>query len=199
MTPTRSALLAALLLTLPGVALAHPGHDSTLSLAAGFAHPWAGWDHLLAMLGVGLWAWQCSGRARWLLPLAFVGAATLGAIAGRLGLTLPGLTLPGLEAWLAVSLLALGVAIASAQRPATTLALATVALFGAAHGWAHGGEMPAQTSTWGFMAGFVGSTALLHGLGLAAGDALQRLSQHRLLRGTGLALAGAGLFALAAG
>ena len=45
---------AGMLLT-PLLAHAHQsaaGH----SWAAGFSHPWLGWDHLLVMLAVGIWA-----------------------------------------------------------------------------------------------------------------------------------------------
>ena len=38
-------------LPLAGPALAHPGHE-----ASGFLHPFTGMDHLLAMVGVGMWA-----------------------------------------------------------------------------------------------------------------------------------------------
>ena len=43
--PATLALLAA------GAAQAHPGHD-TLSLVDGLTHPFAGFDHLLAMVAV---------------------------------------------------------------------------------------------------------------------------------------------------
>ena len=41
----------ALLLALAGPASAHPGHE-----ASGFLHPFTGIDHLLAMVGVGMWS-----------------------------------------------------------------------------------------------------------------------------------------------
>lgn len=37
---------------------------------SGFNHPLQGWDHVLAMLCVGVWAAQLRGQALWLLPLA---------------------------------------------------------------------------------------------------------------------------------
>jgi hydrogenase/urease accessory protein HupE len=51
----------------------------------GFLHPLTGWDHLLAMFAVGLWAAQHRGRALWLIPLSFVGVMVLGGILGVAG------------------------------------------------------------------------------------------------------------------
>ena len=36
-------------------AFAHPGPLGHDGLAAGFAHPFSGWDHMLAMAALGLW------------------------------------------------------------------------------------------------------------------------------------------------
>ena len=47
----RTIRLAALLVTVASPVLAHSGHE-----ASGFAHPFTGLDHLLAMIGVGVWA-----------------------------------------------------------------------------------------------------------------------------------------------
>ncbi|HEY0060604.1 MAG TPA: HupE/UreJ family protein, partial [Telluria sp.] len=46
--------LALCLIALP--AAAHSGHGPELGFAAGLAHPFTGLDHLLAMLGVGMWS-----------------------------------------------------------------------------------------------------------------------------------------------
>jgi len=69
-------LLTTALILSPTVALAHPGHG--FGLDAGVMHPLTGADHLLAMVGVGLWAAQQQGRARWALPLAFLTAMAAG-------------------------------------------------------------------------------------------------------------------------
>jgi len=73
-----------LVLLVPTLALAHPGHGSTSGLAAGLAHPITGLDHLAAMIGVGLWAAQRGGRALWLVPLVFVLVMTVGGASGPL-------------------------------------------------------------------------------------------------------------------
>ena len=73
----------------------------------GFAHPFTGIDHMLAMVAVGLWASQIGGRALWLLPLTFPVAMAAGAALG-----FGGVTLPGVEIGITVSVLVLGAAVA---------------------------------------------------------------------------------------
>ena len=58
--------IVTLLMLAAGPALAHPGHASTASFAAGIAHPLSGLDHITVMVAVGLWAALKGGRAMWL-------------------------------------------------------------------------------------------------------------------------------------
>src|SRR3546814_17099428 len=44
----------------------------TGGFAVGFLHPLGGLDHVLAMVGVGLFACFLCGRSLWLVPVAFV-------------------------------------------------------------------------------------------------------------------------------
>src|SRR4051794_16243195 len=64
-------------LSLTTIASAHSGHD-TSSAAAGFAHPFTGYDHLLAMLALGLWSAQQGNRAKWIIPASFLLAMCAG-------------------------------------------------------------------------------------------------------------------------
>ena len=50
---------------------------------SGFHHPISGWDHIAAMIAVGLWGAQLGMPAIWLLPVAF---PMMMAIGGFLGL-----------------------------------------------------------------------------------------------------------------
>ena len=177
--------LAALVLLLPAAALAHPGHVAASPFASGLGHPLGGLDHVLAMLAVGLWAATTGGRALWAMPLAFV-LAMLGG--GALGAA--GLPFPAVEPMILASIVLLGAAVALALRPTLPLALGAIALFGLAHGHAHGAEGPASGLML-YAGGFMLATAALHGAGLLAGLGLARLNglASRLLGG-GTALAG---------
>ena len=95
----------------PSFALAHPCLCHADSLAAGFAHPLGGPDHLLAMVGVGLWAAQLGGRGIWALPLGFMSALAVGGALGMIGAPIP-LVEPGILG----SLVAIGLAVALAWR-----------------------------------------------------------------------------------
>ena len=157
----KKVLSALALLLAPALAFAHPGHDES-GLVAGISHPLGGIDHLLAMIAVGLWAAQQKGAARWALPCTFVGTMLIGGLLG-----FEGLALPALEGGIAASVFALGLAVALAVRPPLWAAVAATALFAMFHGVAHGLELPAMSSPWGYALGFVGATAALHGAGYA--------------------------------
>jgi urease accessory protein len=158
----KNILACTLLLLVPSLAFAHPGHAQSGWLA-GMGHPLGGLDHLLAMLAVGLWAAQQKGAARWLLPVTFVTTMLVGGVLG-----LEGVSLPAMESGIAASVLALGLAVALAVRPPLVLATLATALFALFHGVAHGLELPAMASSWSYAAGFVLVTASLHAVGYAA-------------------------------
>lgn len=182
----RLALPSALLFA-PILASAHPGHGPEIGLAAGFAHPFGGFDHLLAMIAVGLWAAQLGGRARWIVPGAFVGAMALG---GALGMA--GLQVPFVEQGIVASLLVLGVLIVAALRMPPALGALLVGLFALFHGYAHGAEMPAAGGALGFGLGFVAATATLHLAGLALGTGLIGRRLEPVARAAGLLVVAAG-------
>lgn len=164
-------LLPVLLMLAPSVAMAHPGHS-------GFLHPFTGLDHVLAMTGVGLWAAMNGGKARWALPGAFLAAMAVGGAVGGMAV----------EPVILASVILLDAAVTLALRAPLWAALPLVALFGYAHGAAHGIE-----GAYGL--GMLASTALLHGLGLALGATLNRSALRlsgavAMLAGITLALAG---------
>jgi len=176
-----SLTLSALALA-PTAALAHPGHDAG-TFVAGVMHPVGGTDHVLAMIAVGLWAAQLGGRALWAMPASFVGAMVAGGALGAMGLGFP-----AVEPMILASVMVIGVLVALATRLPLAAALPMIALFGAAHGWAHGAEGP-QAGLMVYAAGFALVTAALHGVGILAGRGLGALA----LRGIGGATAVAGL------
>ncbi|MCB2116182.1 MAG: HupE/UreJ family protein [Rhodobacteraceae bacterium] len=182
------ALFLAVLALTPAAAFAHAGHDAG-TLLAGARHPVSGADHILAMIAVGLWAARGEGRAHWSMPLAFVGAMVIGGAGGA-----EGLPFPAVEPMILASIVILGALVATVARLPLKAALPLIALFGAAHGWAHGAEGP-SASLGAYALGFALVTAALHGAGIALGRILGDLAL-RLVGGAtamaGLALAVAG-------
>ncbi|MES9845718.1 MAG: HupE/UreJ family protein [Candidatus Sedimenticola sp. PURPLELP] len=183
-------LFVALVLLLPTLAVAHPGHDVTSGLLYGLAHPVGGIDHLLAMLAVGVIAAQAGGRSLWLLPLAFVGMMLVGGV-----FAFSGIGLPMVESTIQLSLISFGVLIAMGFRLPVLLICTLTAIFGLFHGHAHGMEHAAQASAGSYMLGFALSTILLHLAGIGIGRWLQGMPAplYKLLgaatASTGLALA----------
>jgi len=192
--PYPRALLAAATLLAPALAQAHPGHDGHdfgWDFGTGLTHPLLGWDHLAAMLAVGLWAAQLGGRARWLVPASCVTLMVLGA-----ALAQTGWVIPGLEQTIAVSVLLLGLLIAFAARLPVGAGMALVGLFAVFHGFAHGTEMPATVGALMYGAGFVLATAALHAAGLVLGLLMARRSAWAV-RFAGWIVAASGVMLLA--
>jgi len=180
--------VAPVLAVVSGAALAHPFHAVSGGATAGFLHPFSGFDHLLAMVAVGLWAARRGGRALWLAPACFVGAMLAGGTAG-----FAGVLLPATEHLVAGSVLALGLFVALPRTPALGTGCAMIAAFGAFHGLAHAAELPASAPAVYYAAGFVAATALLHAAGVLVGRALRAA----VLRATGIPIALAGVWLLA--
>ena len=166
-----------------GTASAHTGDHPAAGFAAGLTHPLLGLDHLLAMIAIGLWAAQQGGRALWAVPAAFAGAMALGG-----GLAWSGIALPHSEIAVALSVLVLGLLIASRRQWAVAAGMALAAGFALFHGYAHGLEMPPAASPAPYVLGFVLATLGLHGVGIAAS-----LSGCRAVRMAGAGIAATGL------
>ncbi|MDF3607187.1 HupE/UreJ family protein [Paracoccus sp. DMF-8] len=142
-----------------------------------------GFDRVLAMLAVGLWAATADDRrAIWALPVTFVAAMFAGFALGA-----HHIPLPAVEPMILASSILLGLAVALALRPALSFALPVVAAFGAMHGHAHGAEGPAS-GLLAYAAGLGLATIALH----MAGIGLGRLGATRILGGA-TALAGVAL------
>jgi urease accessory protein len=169
-------------------ALAHTGLEHAVSFASGFKHPWFGFDHLLAMVAVGLWAGLNGGRALWAWPVAFVGVMVVG---GALGIA--GIPVPMVEPGILASVIVLGLLVLIAARLPVALGAALVAVFALLHGHAHGAELPAQAAVATYAAGFALATALLHGLGLGVATMGRSAGGRLIVRGAGAAVAVAGV------
>jgi urease accessory protein len=182
---SRTFALAALSL-FAGTASAHTGaHGSLTGFAGGLAHPLLGLDHLFAMIAIGLWAGQHGGRALWAIPTAFVGAMLAGGT-----LAWSGWALPQNETAIALSVLVLGLLVATRRQWALPAGMALAAGFALFHGYAHGLEMPQAASPALYALGFVLATACLHGAGVAGGLIGRRAVQ---VVGAGIAATGLAL------
>lgn len=175
-----------------GTVMAHTGTHSGGGWAAGLAHPFMGLDHLLAMVAVGVWAMQLGGRSVLCLPAIFISTMAAGAVGGAYGIAIP-----QVESVVALSVLALGMAVALSIKARWEIAAGTVALFAVFHGHAHGAEMPAFAAPWLYFFGFAVATAALHALGAAAALASRARPGFIRAGGAAIGVAGTGLLLVA--
>lgn len=160
----RNVMLTLVMLVWAGAAFAHTGDATGAGFVTGFLHPILGWDHVAAMVAVGLWGAFLGATAIWILPVAFPLVMALGGALGILGVPIP-----GIETGIAASAVVIGLAVALALRPPIWVASVIVAVFAVFHGHAHGTEMPTAASPLAYAAGFVIATGLLHLAGIAFG------------------------------
>ncbi len=185
----RNSLILFLGLAMPGLALAHEGASLPYgSFLGGLTHPVLGLDHFLAMVSVGILSAQIGGRAIWTMPATFVLVMAFGGLLGYIDI---GLT--AIEAGISISVLALGVAIASDRKLPMSLVMTAVGFFAIFHGYAHGAEMPTVANSVTYAAGFLTGTAALHLFGVLLGDIASRYTVgYTVLRVTGAGIAGMG-------
>jgi len=196
MTPlSRSTILTALFIFVASQVAAHTGEGINTGFASGFWHPILGWDHVVAMVAVGLWGAFLGAPAIWILPIVFPLVMALG---GALGVA--GVQLPAVETGIALSGVVLGLLIAFAVKAPIWVAAVIVGLFAIFHGHAHGTELPEAFSPYGYAVGFVVGTGLLHMVGIGFGVLTRSEAGRIAVRGAGgvIALVGAAfLFGLA--
>lgn len=189
-----SDYVLAMLALVPRIALAHVGHGTMGSggFLDGMRHPVTGFDHLAAMVAVGLWGAQLGRPAIWILPVTFPLVMAVGGFLGVIGLPLPGVVVG-----VALSGVILGVMIALAARPPLWIAALIIAAFAVFHGHAHGAAMPMSGGPLFFGAGFVIATGLLHVSGIAIGLVIRWKAGAVFIRVGGVTIAATGLFYLA--
>jgi len=129
----------------------------------GVAHPLLGVDHILVMIGIGLWGVLVGGRAVWALPLTFLATMLAGFVAASAGLDTP-----LVEPVISSSIIALGLLVALAVKAPIWLGTLITALFAFFHGHAHGTEAAAD-GLISYAVGFTFSTATLHAIGIVLG------------------------------
>jgi urease accessory protein len=163
-----------------------------MSIGSGFAHPFSGIDHLLAMLAVGLWAGQSQRPAHWIAPATFLIVMTIGAALGTLGIHLP-----GIEAGIASTVAVLGLLVVFAVRLPLWSSSVLVSTFALVHGYAHGLELPRESSVVMYCLGFIAATMLLNVVGISIGMATQGRPVEKLVKLTGAGVAATGVYLLA--
>jgi urease accessory protein len=104
--------------------------------------------------------------------------------------------LPGIEIGIALSILALGLAIAFAWRPMEWVALVLIAFFALCHGHAHGAELPLAADPADYAIGFVLATGLIHLAGIGVGLALHKPADGRFARALGALIGLGGVYFL---
>jgi len=184
-------LAALVAIFLPTMAFAHTGVGENSGFLHGFGHPVSGLDHILAMVMVGVFAWQLRGRALWLMPTSFV---LMMAVGGALGVF--GIDVPFVEVGIALSVIVLGMGVAIDIKTPVVVAMAVVGLFAIFHGHAHGAEMSEDAGGGAYAAGFMIATALLHVVGIGIGFLIGKAGERHgsmVVRASGGAAAVAGV------
>ncbi len=184
-----SSLLLFALMTLPAHAHGNAGDGGFIT---GFNHPVLGFDHLLAMLSVGILSTQLGGKAIWRVPAAFVLFMAFGGMLGILSVSVP-----FVEAGIALSVLLLGLALVFDRALPQLLAMLFVGFFAIFHGHAHGTEMPSIANPIFYALGFLAGTIVIHLGGVVLGFGLQKLSaKRRMVRASGVGIAAIGGYLL---
>lgn len=159
-----SLIIAMILLACASVSNAHEGAGLAGGFVSGLLHPVLGWDHVVAMIAVGLWGAFLGSPAIWILPVVF---PLVMAFGGALGVI--GIPIPAVETGIALSAVVLGAMVTFAARPPIWFAAVIVGAFAIFHGHAHGTELPNAANALAYSIGFVIATGLLHLFGIAFG------------------------------
>ncbi|MEM8648355.1 MAG: HupE/UreJ family protein [Pseudomonadota bacterium] len=177
-----------MLLCLAEPAMAHSGEGHSGGFVSGFLHPIFGWDHVVAMVAVGLWGAVLGSPALWILPIVFPLVMAFGAALGILGVPIP-----FIEVGIALSGLVLGLLVAFLIKAPMVAAAVLVGAFAIFHGHAHGTELPHAVSAYTYGVGFVIATGLLHAAGILLGTLMGSQIGRYVVRGSGalIALVGA--------
>jgi urease accessory protein len=184
--------LFSVLLLLSSAADAHVTGGLAGGFTSGLLHPVLGLDHVVAMVGVGLWGAFLGYPAIWILPVVFPLVMTFGGAMGIMGVPMF-----AIEPGIALSAVVLGLMVAFAVRAPIWIAAVIVGFFAIFHGYAHGAELPEAANPLAFSLGFVISTGLLHLAGIAMGTLTRWKNGLRVVRSGGAVITAVGLGFLA--
>jgi urease accessory protein len=190
--PFRSAI-ASLALLSSSPAFAHPGHLD-LSLASGLLHPLSGFDHLAAMVAIGLLSARQAGKKIWALPLMFVLAMAAGMVVTNGAIFSAFATQFAIAACLVLT----GFTLLTGQSLTLRVTAPLAGASGLFHGMAHASDNAGIAVSDAFVIGALMMTICLHLAGSIAGMAVLRMppaSRLRVWQLCGLGATGAGMFA----
>lgn len=181
-------MISLILLITPELAFAHTGEGPVGGFISGFTHPLFGWDHVVAMVAVGLWGAFLGKPAIWVLPIVFPLIMVVGGVLGILGIEIP-----SVETGIAASAVVLGLLVAFRLRFPIYIAMVIVAVFAIFHGHAHGTEIPTAADPISYAIGFVLATGLLHLFGIVFGELSRWQFGRYMVQAGGLAIAVVGI------
>ena len=167
-----------------GPAFAHEAAGVSGGFISGLTHPIFGWDHVVAMVAVGLWGAVLGAPAIWILPIVFPLVMAFGAALG-----IAGVAVPFTEVGIALSGVVLGLLIALLVKAPMGAAAVLVGLFAIFHGYAHGAELPHAANPVAYGVGFVIATGLLHAAGILLGTLTKSETGKIVVRAGGVLIA----------
>lgn len=156
-------------------------HSSITSgnLVDGFMHPINGLDHLLAMLSVGMVSALLPRKHLYLIPLAFVCSMIVGGVFG-----FSQIPIYFTEIIISLSVIILGLLIIIIRKGIHPGFIYTITIiFGMAHGYAHGIEMPFASNAFSYVTGFALATSLVHLSGIGITMLVEKVMNGNLLKG----------------
>lgn len=158
---------------------AHSGLDHVMGFEAGLLHPWSGFDHMIVMFAVGVYASGLTGVSAIGLP-----SVILAFTVGGASCVLLGAIVPDVELGILLSLIVTGALLISSKQPPVSLLFLSMAGFAFCHGYAHAVEISEDAHAADYLFGLLSGTALIIGLGFSICRLCSQRGSHlRLLTG----------------
>ncbi len=155
----------------PMMLFAHGSHGN--GIMAGFTHPIFGLDHAVTIVGIGALAYFKNKSKWYLLFLPFLGAMIVGGFLG-----IGNEATFAIEKFIACSVLITGLFILGHDKLSPILLSIVLALFGFAHGYAHGAEMPETTTSLQYVSGYTLGAILMATIGMFFAKLLYSISDN---------------------
>ncbi|TWU24986.1 HupE / UreJ protein [Novipirellula galeiformis] len=148
-------------ISLPSIAFAHPGHgpaghglagQELGGLVHGLLHPLTGIDHLLSLIAVAVLSVRLGGRALWAVPAAFLLMGVVGGGVAALGWSLP------MAQTMVVATVLIGGFTLALHRTLPRFLLTAITVFGLFHGSAHFSELTGSSAVALYASGLIAAS-----------------------------------------